>query len=656
MMKTKEKTDPPFENLIEHIQQERGFDFRGYKRSSLRRRIDKRMADISISNIESYRAYIEANPSEYMELLNTILINVTSFFRDPPAWKTLRTKVIPEIISRKSRSDHIRIWSAGCATGEEPYSLAMLFAEALGGAKYRQKVKIYATDLDDDALEFARRAKFTAKNIEAVPKKLCAKYFNPSGDNYVFNRDLRKAVIFGRHDIVNDAPISNIDLLVCRNVLIYLDSQTQNQVLPRLYFGLTEGGCLFLGKAETLLIRSPLFKPIDVKSRIFSKIPQPPGREEVLAASIGKRAPETAEVPEMAELMARIINKSAVGYLVINAGGQLVFANEAARRLFDLGRKDIGRPFQDLEVFYYPVELRRHINKAIKGKMTVRVEEAATSKIGSNLPHLSVEISAIVNGDDRHQATILSFHDTTAAHELRLDLQATNEAMETTNEELQSSNEELETTNEELQSTNEELETTNEELQSTNEELETTNEELQSTNEELETTNEELHVRGEELNTYRNVMEATLSSIDVGVIIVDNKSCVTQWNRKCQNLWGLRQEETVGEPLLNLDFGLPVEKLKRPLRQVLSGKQKETVTEMPAIDRRGRAINCRVEISPLDLGGDRVTGAVLMTGVEKITSSRSVKKNNNKKPPKAKPAGGKSRTRPPLSKSRPKRI
>jgi two-component system CheB/CheR fusion protein len=277
------------EALVEHIHFERGFDFRGYKRSSLERRIRKRLSVVGIEDLDTYRAYLEAHPSEYVELLNTILINVTAFFRDPASWEVLRDQAIREILKNRSAKDPIRVWSVGCASGEEAYSLAMLFAEELGAQAFKRRVKIYATDLDEDALEQGRRGRFPAKEVQDIEESLLKKYFEKVGPDYVFQRDLRRAIIFGRHDIMNDAPISNIDLLVCRNVLIYLDTATQNRVLPRLHYALSDGGFLFLGKAETLLARSLLFEPLSIKDRIFRKIPRASNREVLQTAALWNR-------------------------------------------------------------------------------------------------------------------------------------------------------------------------------------------------------------------------------------------------------------------------------------------------------------------------------------------------------------------------------
>lgn len=200
--------DPEFEALLRHIQESRGLDFRGYKRTSLRRRITLRMEAVSAEDFAAYRAYLEAQPSEYEELLNTVLINVTSFFRDEEAWGVIRDKVIPEIIGNRDEDRAIRVWSVGCASGEEPYSIAMLLAEVLGISEFCRRVKIYATDLDEEALKVARVATYSPREVESVPGDYLEKYFERTNNHYVFERELRKCVIFGRHNVVHDAPIS----------------------------------------------------------------------------------------------------------------------------------------------------------------------------------------------------------------------------------------------------------------------------------------------------------------------------------------------------------------------------------------------------------------------------------------------------------------
>ncbi len=610
-MNPHEPVEPDFEALIRFIQENRGVDFRGYKKTSLRRRVLRRMEELQCDGFSSYHAFLEAHPQEFVDLLNTVLINVTSFFRDTEAWDVVRDEVIPRILARRGPGGQVRVWSVGCASGEEPYSLAMLLAEALGPEIFCSRVKIYATDLDEEALNTARHATYASKDVESVPPEYLKKYFERTNNHYVFQRELRKCVIFGRHNIVHDAPISRIDLLVCRNLLIYLETDTQNLVLPRMHYALANDGVLFLGKAETQLARSKLFEPINLKHRIFRKVPQEWRRS--LGGSAGLVAEPHPSRPTSLQgrLLEAIVDGSPQAYLAVGADGNLAFANVAARRLLEVGEGDIGRPFQDLAVSYRPAELRSRIEEVERTGRPLRLEHQEFHRPPADPVRLTIEVMPLGTRDGKPYATLLSFTDSTRLFKMQQELEAAQESLETIIEELQSANEELETTNEELQSTNEELETTNEELQSTNEELETMNEELRSTNEELEVANEELRRHSDDTAEYRNYTESILRSIDLGIIVLDMDLTVQSWNRWCENAWGLRGEEVTGATFLNLDIGLPTHRLRDALDAALGGRGQEGI-RLDAIDRRGRSISCDVRAMPLLYEGRLPRGVVLI--------------------------------------------
>jgi two-component system CheB/CheR fusion protein len=618
MMADDKASDPELENLIQHLQQTRQLDFRGYKRTSLRRRIRQRMEEVGCPDFATYRAFVDANPQEFADLLNTVLINVTSFFRDAEAWDVLSRQIVPQIIASKKDGQPIRIWSVGCASGQEPYSAAMLFAEAMGAEWFCENVKVYANDLDEAALRTARSATYSAREVESVPPHLLGKYFEHINGHYVFHRDLRKCVIFGRHNIVNDAPISRVDLLICRNLLIYLDSATQNTVLPRLHYALNPGGVLFLGKAETQLARSRLFEQVDLKSRLFRKVSLEWQRSRGGSLSVAA-GPSVNHRNTQMRLLEAIVDGSATAYIAVGLDGQVVLANAMARRLLEIGAADIGKPFQDLPVSYRPAELRSRIDEVQITNRPLRLENQNYHRPPAEPIWMTIDISPIHGDDGKLLATLLGFNNTTRAHQLQQELETTQETLETTVEELQSANEELETTNEELQSTNEELETTNEELQSTNEELETTNEELRSTNEQLEAANEELRRQSDEASEYRSYAEAVLRSMDTGVIVLDHVMKVRSWNRWSENTWGLRSEEVLGHRLSSIDIGLPVLKLAADIQRVLGGESKQMSVEFKALDRRGRMLDFRALLLPLHSPQD-TRGIVLI--IEDVTDLR----------------------------------
>ena len=311
------------------------------------------------------------------------------------------------------------------------------------------------------------------------------------------------------------------------------------------------------------------------------------------------------------------MDSSTTAYLAVSDDGNLVFANPLARRLLDIGEIDIGRPFQDLAISYRPAELRSRIEEVQTSGRPVRIEHQEFPRPPAESVRLTIEVAPLYGRDGKTFATLLTFVDTTRTFMLQQELEAAQESLETTIEELQSANEELETTNEELQSTNEELETTNEELQSTNEELETMNEELRSANEELEVANEELRRQSEDSSEYRRYSESILRSMDVGIIILDQDMLVRSWNRWCENVWGLRNEEVVNEPFLDLDIGLPVTKLRNDLKRILEKDGPPQPISLDGMDRRGRPNTWCVRLSPLLYESKETRGVILI--IEDIT-------------------------------------
>jgi two-component system, chemotaxis family, CheB/CheR fusion protein len=594
--------DPDFERLLEFIREERAFDFTGYKRPSLMRRIVKRMHERGIQTFAAYQELLDAEPEEFVPLFDTILINVTSFFRDDGSWDYLASEIVPPIVE----SGHdIRVWSTGCATGEEAYTAAILFAEALGDDAFRRRVKIYATDIDDDALNIGRHARYTPKQVESVPPELRRRYFEEGGTSYSFRQDLRRCVIFGRHDVIQDPPISKIDLLISRNTLMYFTTEAQEQILQNFHFALRDEGYLFLGKAEALAARSALFTPLDLKRRVFARV----GRHRLVVLPPDRDNSATLEPELESGVRALAIDAAPVAQIVVDADGSLVLANAHSRVLFGIKSSDLGRPFQDLEVSYRPVELRSRIQKAYAERHPVWVQDVEWSSEGE-MRVMDVQVAPLTSPTGDTIGASITFADVTRFNRLREEAAISKRALETAYEELQSTVEELETTNEELSSTNEELETTNEELQSTNEELETMNEELQSTNEELETTNDELQQRTDELNAVNLFLESVLGSLRAAVVVLDKDLQITGWNDAAFELWGLRPDEVLGKHLMNLDIGLPVGRLHGPVRQVFAGDGQPEI-ELHAVNRRGRRVTCRVELVPLD-GGGGVRGAILM--------------------------------------------
>src|SRR5499427_3050954 len=573
--------DPRFEALLDYLKGTRGFDFTAYKRSSLMRRIQKRLQALTIASYDDYQAYLEAHPEEFPLLFNTILINVTSFFRDPEAWGYLTSQIVPTIMAHSRPESAIRVWSSGCASGEEAYTLAMILAEQMGIEAFRRRVKIYASDGDEDALMQARHATYAASQVEDVPPDLLARYFERVDDRYVFHKDVRRSIIFGRHDLVQDAPISRVNLLVCRNTLMYFTRETQAKVLNRFHFALRNGGFLFMGRAELLLTHGDLFTPVELKWRVFAKtvsqnmqaVPALPEREE-----------ETATMPNDDRLQMMSLETDPVARVVVRADGTLSFANSRARALFRLTHADVGKRLQDLEMSYRPVELRSMIQDALTQHRTVTRKDIPWPNDSGDSRYLDLDVAPLI---DAHGVTLgvqISFSDVSRYRRLQ----------------------------EELERSKNELETAYEELQSSNEELETTNEELQSTNEELETTNTELRLRSDELNTANAFLGSILGGLEVAVVVVDPKLQVLAWNHRAEDMWGLRAAEVQGRHLMNLDIGLPVEQLRQPIRAVLAGETDRVELTLDCRNRRGRSVRCPIRCTQLQGANGEALGAILL--------------------------------------------
>ena len=596
-----------FEALLVYLRENRGFNYAGYKRTTIVRRIGQRCTELGLTNFAAYQDYLEVHAEEFAIMFDKILINVTAFFRDPPAWEYLSRELAPKIIAK---SGLIRIWSAGTASGEEAYTVAILFCEALGPDAFLRRVKIYATDVDEEALNKARSG-YLAKDLEPLDAAIRTKYFEPLGDRFAFKTGLRRAVIFGRHDLMADAPISRLDLLICRNTLMYFTSEAQGRILARFHYALREDGYLFLGKAEMLLMHGSIFEPVDLKQRVFKKVPRPPLRERLMILAQTGNSDATEQMTKQIRLHELAAEGSPYAQLVVDSLGNLALANHAARRLLEIEPSDIGRQLKDLELSYRPADLRGPIDQVLRDRREFLISGIDHPAFDGTSRRFDIQFAPLFDDGSSLVGTSVTFIEVTREAGLRSELERAKQEVETAYEELQSSNEELETTNEELQSTVEELETTNEELQSTNEELETMNEELESTNTELNTINSELQQRTEIANRLNTFMHAILGNIRLGAAVLDADLEVRVWNERAADLWGVRSDEALGVPFFDLDIGLPIKDLRQMIRSVLRGKPSHDEKEVDAVTRRGKRIRCRVSATAL-VGRGRAGGVVVV--------------------------------------------
>jgi two-component system CheB/CheR fusion protein len=619
-VRTADHADGELEDVLELVRRARGFDFTGYKRASLSRRIRRRMEKVGCQELSEYADYLEVHPGEFEQLFDVILINVTEFFRDPAAWACLRDAGVPAMLEDKPPGAPVRVWSAGCATGQEAYTVAMVLAEALGVDAYRERVKIYATDIDEVALATARQGQFAASEMESVPEELLKRYFEPNAGRYAFRRDLRGTLIFGINNLVSDAPISRLDLLVCRNTLMYLNAETQERILRHFQFALCEGGVLMLGRAEMMTSHRDLFAAVDLRQRVFRKLPHVPSLQARVASMAVPKASDghTDRADRVARDAALVAGPHAL--IIVSADGVMRFANQPARALFGIGDGSIGRPLVDQAVARQPVDLHDAVERVLREGRAVALGDAAFSPPDVQPSRLAVSAAPLRDGAGVTVGIAITFVDVTQAAALREELDRSRHDLEAAYEELESTIDELETTNEELQSANEELQTTNEELQSTNEELETMNDELQSTNEELVTSNTELRDRTSELDYVNGFLEVILTSLGVAVTVLDHSRRVQVWNRAAEDLWGLREAEALDQDFLALDIGLEPQRLASALRAVIFGGEPRNTT-LEAVNRRGRSIRCEVSILPLSDGDGEISapprGAIVLMGDER---------------------------------------
>lgn len=542
-----EKVEDPLRDLLTQVSAQTNIDFRNYKSSTILRRIGRRMAVTHNTNIRDYSDYIRSHPDEVRELVRAFLIKVTGFFRDPEAYDFIQSTIIPELIERGRQNGRVlRIWSAGCATGEEAYSLALLFADQLGSDFPEWSVKIFATDLAADAIAFARRGLYPENVLKDLPSDYCERFFERIDHGYRISKALRQVVIFGQQDISRGVPFPRIDLVTCRNLLIYLKPELQQVVLDLFAYSLHQSrGYLFLGKAETARPTKAMFELMNKKWKIYRCLGGPlafplhdqsleaaphntMGREprrrqlatQVIPGALDMTQAEV-EIAQLRRINETMLRHANMAIVIIDRMYRIMTINAAARRL--LGVRDVaydqdflhtvrGLPYQ---------EVRRAIDTAFREHSTITVADLELDQaVEGTGRYVNLTIMVMQVEQGAPELAVLTALDITEQVQIKRRLEAVqreqaelvgelssankrfsamNKELQDANEELQAANEELMLTQEELQATNEEFEATNEELQATNEELETNNEELQATNEELQTTNDELSARTVEL-------------------------------------------------------------------------------------------------------------------------------------------------------------
>jgi chemotaxis methyl-accepting protein methylase len=643
-----DKEQSSLEKIAILLRTKTGHDFSLYKKSTIYRRIERRMGLHQISSIADYVRYLQHNPQELELLFKELLIGVTNFFRDPTAWDLLKREGIPSLFATQKAGGLLRAWSAGCSTGEEAYSLAIVFREALEQLNFTGnfKLQIFATDLDPEAVEKARQGFYPANIAADVSAERLKRFFNKDDNGYRISREIREMVTFAKQNITMDPPFTKLDILICRNLLIYFAPELQKMLLPLFHYSLNPGGILFLGSAETTGANSGLFVPLSGKQRLFH-------RSEVFNATDAltfrtafvtphSAAPEemsmfkpTKNLQSLADSV--ILQRFSPPTVLTNDKGDILYfsgrtakyleppTGKANLNIHAMAREglrfELGSALQKATRSMNPIVVRNLTMDSNEGAqtidLTVQMLEEPTELRGMiMIVFADVPTPPVRKASGRVKS---SATDTAALQDLEKEVQRSREELQNTREEMQTSQEELRAANEELQSVNEEL-------QSTNEELNTSKEEMQSLNEELQSINAEQTAKVDELSRTNNDMKNLLNSTEIATVFLDNKFCVRRFTSGANKLFKLIPGD-IGRPLSDIVSSLRYPDLPQDVEEVL-----RTLVFSEKQIKAGDDNWFRVRIMPYRTLDDIIDGVVLtfmdITAVKKLEEDLLMKVAN----------------------------
>lgn len=577
--------------ILMQVRASTGHDFSLYKKSTITRRIQRRMLQNGLEDTETYIRHMKEHPSEVTSLFKELLINVTSFFRDPEAFEALKKDIFPALLADKPDSYIFRAWIAGCATGEEAYSIAMVLRELMDEHHYQFRVQLYGTDLAEDAVTAARAGFYPPNIAQDVSTERLRRFFIKEDGGFRIKKDIREMLVFAVQNVIKDPPFTKLDLLSCRNLMIYLEPELQNRLIPAFHYALKPGGVLFLSPSESIGNHTELFKPLNRKWKLYRATPTAASTRAMLTGNLNwttepaHKSPEevikTAKETNLAELTRRMLLQFyAPASVVTDLKGNILYIygetgkylrpapGQASLNLIDMAREGLQ------------LELRAAIASASQDTPATLSRELSVKTNGDFQP-VQLNIRTLSNPNDHHDLLLVSFQELTRPapgkpvrrkrsskpdelrhiEELEFELAYTKENLQATIEEQYASNEELKCTNEEMQSTNEEL-------QSTNEELETSKEELQSINEELVTVNSELQAKIVQLADMQNDMKNLLDNIHIGTIFLDQHLIIRRFTREATQIYRLVASD-VGRALSDIKSELTEDNLLDAANAVL---------------------------------------------------------------------------------------
>jgi two-component system CheB/CheR fusion protein len=552
-------------------------DFSHYKKSTLERRVARRMALHQITRSGDYVRYLQDNPQEQELLFSELLIGVTSFFRDPAAWDALRVEAIPALLAERPNGGQLRAWIPGCSTGEEAYSLAMIFKEALAKARSKAfSLQIFATDLDRHAVEKARQGVYPASIASDVSPRRLRRFFAKERDGtYRVSKELRETVILAQHDVTRDPPFTRMDIVVCRNLLIYLEPELQKRLIPLFHHSVRAGGILFLGTSETISGLTDLFDPVDSRLRLYRRKESPTrldsaGVTSFFSLPLAAAAPELGTAKPNASLQAVadevILRQFGPAAALVNDKGDILYINGHTGKYLEPAA---GKA--NWNVFAMAREGLRHavaraLQKASRQKRAISVRGLTVGTNGGS-QGVDLIVKPMQESEALRGTCLVVFRDAAAApadgdggrkgrrvHRPARLVELEREVKQL-HDELRSTREDMQTSQEELRSANEELQSTNEELQSTNEELTTSKEEMQSMNEELQTVNAELQAKVDQLSRASNDMKNLLDSTEIATVFLDGSLRIRRYTERATRLLRLIPTD-VGRPITDVTTDL----------------------------------------------------------------------------------------------------
>jgi len=580
------------EKVMLILRAQTGHDFSLYKKTTIHRRIERRIGLHHMDNIAAYVHFLRENPQEVELLFNELLIGVTNFFRDPAAWEILKTEALPKLLAKRAPEQPLRAWVPACSTGEEAYSLAMLFEEALDSLKPHKtaknfKLQIFATDLDLHAIERARAGVYPPNISADVSPERLRRFFVKEERGYRVAKSIREMVIFAPQNIIMDPPFTKLDLLTCRNLLIYLTPELQKKLLPLFHYSLKPDGILFLGTSETIGGFDDLFAPVDGKTRLYRRLEtgQPAQAVEFPTAFSKARPSASAKVIKPSvniqsladSLLLQTYSPAAV---MTNENGDILYISGRTGKYIEAaaGKANWNIFVMAREGLRY--ELSGAFQKALRQKETVTLKDVSVGTNGGT-QKINVTIQPIQDAGELRGMVMIVFNDVAEPPISKLSVKpvhgrgatAKNTAelkqqLDYSRMEVQNVREEMQTSQEELQSANEELQSTNEEMQSTNEELTTSKEEMQSMNEELQTVNNELQAKLDELSHVNSDMKNLLDSTDIATLFLDNNLRVRRFTAQTSKITQLIPAD-VGRPITDIASALLYPQLADDTREVL---------------------------------------------------------------------------------------